>query len=131
MLYEIKLDRNTITKPKENTVEKKPKLSKMKYAYCTILILLFGAFSVNAQKVYKTSFKSEADKIIFVTEFKSEADMIVFDTKFKSEAKPYSGIWFWTTFKSEADWKVYFTKFKSEATLKVYFTKFKSEAGMK
>jgi hypothetical protein len=54
--------------------------------------------------------------------------MIVFDTKFKSEAKPYSGIWFWTTFKSEADWKVYFTKFKSEATLKVYFTKFKSEA---
>ena len=131
MPYEIKPDRNTITKPKENTVGKKPKLSKMKYAYCTILLLLFGAFTVNAQKVYKTSFKSEADKIIFVTEFKSEADMIVFDTKFKSEAKPYSGIWFWTTFKSEADWKVYFTKFKSEATLKVYFTKFKSEAGMK
>jgi hypothetical protein len=77
------------------------------------------------------SFKSEADKVIYVTEFKSEADMIVFDTKFKSEAKPYSGIWFWTTFKSEADWKVYFTKFKSEANLKVYFTKFKSEAGMK
>ena len=131
MLYEIKPDQNIITKPKENTVGKKPKLSKMKYAYCTILLLLFGAFTVNAQKVYKTSFKSEADKIIFVTEFKSEADMIVFDTKFKSEAKPYSGIWFWTTFKSEADWKVYFTKFKSEATLKVYFTKFKSEAGMK
>ena len=131
MLYEIKPDRNTITKPKENTVGNiNPKFSKMK-TYCTILILLFGTFSVNAQKVYKTSFKSEADKIIYVTEFKSEADMIVFDTKFKSEAKPYSGIWFWTTFKSEADWKVYFTKFKSEATLKVYFTKFKSEAGMK
>ena len=79
MLYEIKPDRNTITKPKENTVGNiNPKFSKMK-TYCTILLLLFGAFTVNAQKVYKTSFKSEADKIIYVTEFKSEADIIVFD----------------------------------------------------
>ena len=101
----------------------------MKYTYCTILLLLFGAFTVNAQKVYKTSFKSEADKIIFVTDYKSEADMIVYETKYKSEAKPYSGIWFWTTYKSEADWQVYFTKYKSEANLKIFITKYKSEAG--
>ncbi len=57
--------------------------------------------------------------------------MIVFETKYKSEAKPYSGIWFWTTSKSEADWNVCFTKYKSEANLKIYITKYKSEAGMK
>jgi len=57
--------------------------------------------------------------------------MIVYETKYKSEAKPYSGIWFWTTYKSEADWQVYFTKYKSEATLKIYITKYKSEVGMK
>jgi hypothetical protein len=56
-----------------------------------IIFLLFGGFTLNAQKVYKTSFKSEADKIIYVTEFKSEADMIVFETKFKSEANGDSG----------------------------------------
>jgi hypothetical protein len=46
------------------------------------VLTLFGcllfAGSVSAQKVFKTSFKSEADKVIYVTEFKSEADMIVY-----------------------------------------------------
>ena len=103
----------------------------MKYIILGIFVLVFCATSVNAQKVYKTSYKSDADKIIFVTDYKSEADMIVYETKYKSEAKPYSGIWFWTTYKSEADWQVYFTKYKSEANLKIYITKYKSEAGMK
>ena len=97
-----------------------------------LLALFFFIFGcAHAQKVFKTSHKSEADKIIYVTEHKSEADMIVFETKYKSESKPFSGIWFWTEHKSEADWKVYFTKYKSEATLKIYITKYKSEAGMK
>ena len=95
----------------------------MKYIILGIFVLVFCRISVNAQKVYRTSYKSEADKIIFVTDYKSEADMIVYETKYKSEAKPYSGIWFWTTYKSEADWQVYFTKYKSEANLKIYFTK--------
>jgi hypothetical protein len=60
MLYEIKPDLNTITKPKGNTVAKvNPKFSKMKYTYCPILFLLFGAFTVNAQKVFFNKFKGE------------------------------------------------------------------------
>jgi hypothetical protein len=106
------------------------KNNKMKKLLILATMLLTFGFA-NAQKVYKTSYKSEADKIIFVTEYKSEADMIVYETKYKSEAKSYSGLWFWTESKSEADWKVYFTKNKSEANLKIYFTKNKSEAGMK
>ena len=60
----------------------------------SLILMLFFSFSVNAQKVYKTSYKSEADKIIYVTEYKSEADMIVYETKYKSESKPYSGIYY-------------------------------------
>ena len=69
----------------------------MKLITSIIVFLFLGGSSINAQKVFKTSYKSDADKIIYVTEYKSEADMIVFETKYKSEAKPYSGVWFWTT----------------------------------
>ena len=93
-------------------------LKYIKHLILGISIMVFCTISVNAQKVYRTSYKSDADKIIFVTDYKSEADMIAYETKYKSEAKPYSGIWFWTTFKSEADSKVYLTKFKSEAGMK-------------
>ena len=96
-----------------------------------IATLLFLFESVNAQKVYQTSIKKEADKKVYVTDIKSEANMLVFETSTKTEAKPYSGLWFWTKIKSEANWKIYFTKIKSEADLKIYFTKIKSEAGPK
>lgn len=79
-----------------------------------LAVLTFLSHKATAQKVYKTSYKSEADKIIYVTEYKSEADMIVYETQYKNEAKPYSGIWFWTQYKSEADWKVYFTNTKAK-----------------
>ena len=57
--------------------------------------MLLSFVQVNAQKVYQTSIKSEADKKIYVTTIKSEADMLVYETNIKSEAKPYSGLWFW------------------------------------
>ena len=56
----------------------------MKKLFILATMLLTFGFT-NAQKVYKTSYKSEADKIIFVTEYKSEADMIVYETKYKSK----------------------------------------------
>ena len=101
----------------------------MKYIILGIFVMVFFTISANAQKVYRTSYKSDADKIIFVSDYKSEADMIVYETKYKSEAKPYSGIWFWTTYKSEADWQVYFTKYKSEAKLKFILLSTKAKLG--
>jgi hypothetical protein len=53
-----------------------------------IFFILIAVSDSKAQKVFKTSYKSEADKIIFVTEYRSEADMIVYETKYQSEAKP-------------------------------------------
>ena len=53
----------------------------MKRIHTTITIMFLVFNIMNAQKVFKTSNKSDADKIIYVTEFKSEADMIVFEKK--------------------------------------------------
>ena len=49
----------------------------MKKNIYSFIIAIAGVISVNAQKVFRTSYKSDADKIIFVTDYKSEADMIV------------------------------------------------------
>jgi len=66
-------------------------------------IIIFFVVKIGfAQKVYQTSIKSEADKKIYVTTIKSEANMLVYEKNIKSEAKPYSGLWYWTTIKSEA-----------------------------
>jgi hypothetical protein len=116
--------------PKSQKGRSKNKTNEMK-TFLMIATMLLSIGFANAQKVYVTSYKSEANKIVYETKYKSEANMIVYETKYKSEAKPYSGIWFWTEYKSEADWIVYFTKYKSEANLKIYFTKYKSEAGSK
>lgn len=57
----------------------------MKYLF--ILFLLLGIqFSSQAQIVYSTEWKSDADAKIFVTEWKSEADLIVYKTDWKSES---------------------------------------------
>ena len=82
-----------------------------------ILVSIFLAIGLQAQaqKVFRTSYKSQADKVVYVTEYKSQADLIVYETKYQSQAKPYSGIWYWTDYKSQADWEVYFTKYKSQA----------------
>ena len=58
----------------------------MKNSYCTILLLIIGTIFVNAQKVYRTSYKSEADWQVFFTKYKSEANLKIYFTKYKSEA---------------------------------------------
>ena len=50
------------------------------------MMLMFGF--VNAQKVYQTSIKSEADWKVYFTKIKSEADLKIYITKIKSEAGP-------------------------------------------
>ncbi|TRZ52177.1 hypothetical protein D4R99_03250 [bacterium] len=57
-----------------------------------VVVWLFLQGKAEAQVVYITKYKSEADKVIYVTRYKSEANLVVYDTKYKSEAYPMSGI---------------------------------------
>lgn len=93
-----------------------------------VIIAVYAPLSVDAQLVYETNFRGEADKKVFITQFKGEADLIIYLTGYKGEARTKKGFWYLTEFKGEADMKVYFTPFKGEADLKVYFTPFKGEA---
>ena len=50
-----------------------------------IIPFLFFGFVSQAQIVFQTNYKSEADKIIYQTNYKSEADVIIYKTNYKSE----------------------------------------------
>ncbi len=102
-----------------------------KRTFILFLFLLLGICGLQAQKIYSTNYKSEADVKVYVTEYRSEADIIVYKTKYSSEATDNKGIWYFTQYKSEAKKKIYFTEYRSEADIKVYFTDYKSEAGWK
>jgi len=94
-----------------------------------LLAVLFGRAITQAQIVYSTNFKSEADVKVYVTSYKSMADLVVYKSRFKSEATGNQGFWYFTTYRSEAKKRIYFTDFRSEADLIVYFTDYRSEAG--
>src|SRR5690554_3470452 len=97
----------------------------------TILGLFFCGLLLNAQVVYSSEWKSEADVVVYVSEWKSDADLVVYKTEWKSEASKNSGIWFFTEWKSDAKKMIYFTEWKSDADVIIYFTDWKSEAGWK
>ena len=103
----------------------------MKKIFVLLFFLSLVLCNLQAQKIYSTNYKSEADVKVYVTEYRSEADIIVYKTKYSSEATDNKGIWYFTQYKSEAKKKIYFTEYRSEADVKVYFTEYKSEAGWK
>ncbi|HMX04308.1 MAG TPA: DUF6150 family protein [Chitinophagales bacterium] len=91
--------------------------------------LLFFISNADAQIIYKTDWKSEAAKKVYVTDMPAEADIVVFKTEWKSDATEDSGQWYFTEWKDEADLIVYFTEWRSEADLVIYYTEYKEEAG--
>jgi hypothetical protein len=95
------------------------------------LCLLLGCGRLQAQVVYQTEWKSDADIQVYVTEWKSDADLVVYKTTWKSDADKNEGIWYFTEWKSDAKKKLYFTTWKSDASLIVYYTEYKSDAGWK
>lgn len=86
-------------------------MNKIKFILTALCVICIVA-AVNAQKVFVTKYKSEADIVVYISTYKSEADLVVYETTYKSDAKGCSGIWYYTKYKSEADIKIWFTKYK-------------------
>ena len=83
---------------------------KTKIVLSFFAALLLLTCVANAQVVYETKWKSDADVQVFVTEWKSDADLIVYTTTWKSDAQNKNeGIWFFTEWKSDAKKQIYFT----------------------
>lgn len=98
-------------------------------ALAVLLVVLFGCAFAQAQVIYSSNYRTEADVKVYVTHYKSEADLVVYKCRYKTEATGNRGLWYFTSYKSEAKKRIYFTDYKSEADLIVYFTNYRSEAG--
>ena len=99
--------------------------------WSAILLGCFFPSDAFAQKMYSTTYKSQADIKIYVVNAEYKADIIVYRTEHKYEAvaTENKGIWFFTEKNYEADKKVFFVDHEYEADLKVFFTdrKYKAE----
>lgn len=81
------------------------------------IIAIFFLFTLtsNAQNIYSSEYKSQADINIFVVDYKSQADLLIYKVDYKSQANGNEGLWFFVDYKSQADLKVFFVDYKSQA----------------
>lgn len=93
--------------------------------YTFYLIILSISLKISAQKVYYTTFKSDADLVVFITKNKSDADIIVKKVQYNDEVKPV--FWKEVKQKKDADVIVYISDKNTIDIKKVYFTKFGDE----
>lgn len=101
---------------------------QMKTIYFFLLTLLLSPTSLQAQKVFRVEYESQADLKVFVVEYESQCDLKVFFVEYESQARE-DGLWFFVDYESQADLKIYFVKYESQADLKIYKVKYESQAG--
>ena len=87
----------------------------MKTIITAITILLVIPFSLQAGKVFKVKYESQADIKVFVVEYESQCDLKVFFVEYESQARE--------------DGLVYFVEYESQADLKIFIVKYESQAG--
>jgi Family of unknown function (DUF6150) len=93
-----------------------------------IFLSIAGSGSLLSQKVYTTTYASQADAILYETNRKSEADILIYKVDYSSQVDAANGLWLDVAYKSQADWSVYWAQYKSQADCVVYFVKYRSHA---
>lgn len=96
----------------------------------TVIAFLFSTTNVNAQKVYKVKYESQADIKVYVVKYESQCDLKVYHVKYESQARK-DGLWYSVDYESQADKKVYYVDYESQADLKIYYVDYESQAGWK
>ncbi len=101
-------------------------------AFAAAMLLALALFSqlpgLEAQVVFETKYRHEADAVLYKALYPSQADIRIFKAEYQNQADPEKGIWHMTRYPSRADWKVFWTPYRSEADCTVYFTTYKSQA---
>ena len=92
--------------------------------------ILFSSNSVNAQKVFKVKYESQADVKVFIVKYESQCDLKVYHVDYESQAKK-DGKWFNVKYESQADKKIYYVDYESQADLKIFYVDYESQAGWK
>ena len=93
----------------------------MKKLILTLCMLLFAITVSQADIVYVTDVRAEADLVVYITNVRANADMVIKITDSNLDARAHESHWYFTEYKSEADIKIYYSSIMVGAT-KVYFT---------
>lgn len=93
-----------------------------------LLSLILLPAVMQAQKVYKVEYDSQADLKIYIVKYESQCDLKVFLVEYESQAKE-DGLWYFVKYDSQADKKVYFVEYESQADLKIFMVEYESQAG--
>jgi hypothetical protein len=83
---------------------------------------------MNAQTIFKTEYKNQADITVKVVEHTYQADLLVYKCQFKYEVKGNKGLWYITDTKYASDKTVFFVPYKYQADLEIYYVEHKYEA---
>ncbi len=100
----------------------------MKTTAAVLILVLSVTARLEAQKVYRVPYESQADLKVYVVQYESQCDLKVFFVPYESQADE-DGLWYWVKYESQADVKVYFVPYESQADLKIYYVRYKSQAG--
>ncbi|MFZ5942415.1 MAG: DUF6150 family protein [Bacteroidota bacterium] len=98
------------------------------FTLCLIQLAIPGI--LNAQKVFRVAYESQADITVFAVEYESQCDLKVYFVDYESQTDR-DGLWYWVQYESQADVKIYFVEYESQADLKVYYVDYESQAGWK
>ncbi len=94
------------------------------------MAFLMMSYNLQAQKVAKVKYASQADIKVFVVDYESQCDLKVFHVDYSSQANK-DGLWFSVDYESQADYKIFFVDYSSQADLKIYYVDYSSQAGWK
>jgi hypothetical protein len=124
--------RTVFTQYYKNMIINNLMLKGMKsHVIITVMILLAASvLNVQAQKVFKVQYESQADLKVYIVQYESQADLNVYFVKYESQASR-DGLWFTEDYESQAEFKLFFVNYESQADLKIYIVDYESQAGWK
>jgi len=91
-------------------------------------ILLTLTFPLQAQSIFITEQRVEADVKVFVTKHRTDADLIVFKATYQFDAKGNEGRWYFVDYEFESDKIVHFVKYRSDSDVKIFYSPYKTDA---
>ena len=93
-----------------------------------LTLALFLSSPIQAQAVYVTKYKSEADVIVYVTKYRGDADLVVYVAEYNYVANSSRARWFYVDSKFKSDKIIFFTEYRAQADVKVYYTHYKNQS---
>jgi hypothetical protein len=93
-----------------------------------LVIMLIGTCStVNAQTVYETRYKNQADLLVYEVDYPSQADFRYYVVEYRSQANEQKHHWYYVQYPAQAEYTIYWVEYASQADSLVYEAKYPSQ----